>query len=272
MNMHTYSFFTQFLKVLATVLIVQILLSSNAFALKEVGSVISLRGIIAVQTGNGDNYFLAKDSAIFEGDTISSTKKSFAVLGFLDQSKVVVKQESIFKVEGFDYGTDNDVSTFSLLKGGIRAVSGAIAKNNPDNYKLNTSVVSLGVRGTAYDAQICEGECLTDGSGSQKIDPAVLQNSDCKIQLGFKKPRAGVYFTVRDGGIILDNGREQISLSVGDVGFADDQSLGCLPSIPEFMFEGDVPLPESEDFRGYSLLQCTASNDGKYGEKYDNVI
>ena len=256
--MKIFNSFSQVCKLVLIATIFQGSLTLHTFASSGVGSVISIKGVISVQPANGNAYFLAKDSPVFEGDTISSTKKSFVVLGFVDKSKVVVKQESIFKVEGFRYGTENDESTFSLLKGGIRAVSGTIAKNNPDNYKVNTAVVALGVRGTAYDAQICEGECLTKSKQGGNKNPVNPQNDVCKVRLTLKKLKAGAYFKVREGEIVLDNGREQISLTVGDVGFADDQNLGCLSETPEFMIDDVTPLPESDDFRKFSPLQCSA--------------
>ncbi len=60
----------------------------------------------------------------------------------------------------YAYGGDNDGSALKLVEGGPRALSGAIAKQNPDAYRINTPVVAtLGVRGTEFDVRLREADC-----------------------------------------------------------------------------------------------------------------
>ena len=232
-----------------------LLLPGLSFASAPVGDVVSLKGIVSVQPGEGEAYFLDKDSSIYEGDTITSAKKSFVVVNFIDESKIVIRQDTIFVVEGYSYGEGKNESALKLIKGGIRAVTGAIARENPDNYKLETDVASLGVRGTAYDARVCDEKCLAESSGKQS--KAADVESECRINLSFDKPKTGVYFTVRDGEVIITKGTEVLNLQAGDVAFADDQQFGCLPQMPSFLQDLSIPLPESDDFRDFSLLQCS---------------
>ena len=158
--------------------------TSGWTASEPVGVVVTVKGIVAVTPVTGDPYFLEKSSSIYEGDTISSTKKSFAVLGFIDKSKIVIKADTVFSVVGYGFSDTENESTLNLLKGGIRTVTGLIAKKNPDNYKLDTPVASLGVRGTSYDAVMCDQKCLDQKYPNQKRK-STPKNSECEIKPGF---------------------------------------------------------------------------------------
>ncbi len=228
----------------------------GAMAAESVGMVITIKGIVAVTPDSGDGYFLEKNSPIYEGDVINSTKKSFAVLSFLDQSKIVVRQNTIFVVEGYSLAKGNEISALKLVKGGIRTVTGLIAKNNPDNYKLDTPVASLGVRGTNYDALMCDQACIDEEASGEnrKFTPT---DSECEIKLGFDQPLPGGYFTVREGIVILKTGDKTLTLGPGDVAFADETRFGCIPGSPDFLLDIATPLPLTNDFRLYSPLQCT---------------
>ena len=77
--------------------------------------------------------------------------KSFTVLQFLDGAKVTVKPNSEIVIEDYVYnGNADDRATLSLVSGGLRVITGAMAKNNPENYKVKTPVALMGVpRGAA---------------------------------------------------------------------------------------------------------------------------
>ena len=233
-----------------------LLCAPAAWSSTPVGTVLTVKGVVTLVPSSGEASFLDKNSAVYEGDTVISTKKSFAVIGFIDESKVVVKQNTEFKITGFSFEEGEDGSTFNLIKGGIRAVTGTIARENPDNYKLETPVASLGVRGTNYDALVCDEECAksSDSGESAQHTP---KNSECEVRLNIDDFPPGAYFTVRDGVVVITKSGEILTLGPGDVGFANEDSLGCLPTVPSFIEDESTPLPDAEDFRNFSPLQCT---------------
>ena len=55
-----------------------------------------------------------------------------------------------------------------LMKGGMRTTTGDIAKREPAAVKFQTNTAVLGVRGTEFDARICEDDCSAD----QRFKPA----------------------------------------------------------------------------------------------------
>jgi hypothetical protein len=48
---------------------------------------------------------------------------------------------------------------FSLLKGGLRSVTGLLGKRSPDAFKLNTATATIGIRGTHFGALFCNNDC-----------------------------------------------------------------------------------------------------------------
>jgi hypothetical protein len=48
---------------------------------------------------------------------------------------------------------------FRLVKGGFRSVSGLIGKISREDYRVETPVATIGIRGTAYSADLCLGPC-----------------------------------------------------------------------------------------------------------------
>ena len=55
----------------------------------------------------------------------------------------------------------------SLIRGGFRALTGFISKRAPDAFRINTSVATIGIRGTEFDARLCEGgECQAEEEAS----------------------------------------------------------------------------------------------------------
>ena len=52
-------------------------------------------------------------------------------------------------------------ATLNLVSGGLRVITGAMAKSNPENYKVRTPVALMGVRGTEFSVFLC-GDALCD--------------------------------------------------------------------------------------------------------------
>jgi len=231
-------------------------LAGLAHAAEPVGTVLTVKGVVTAERAGGEAVFLDTESAVHEGDTIISAEKSFAVISFIDDSRVVVRQESELLIEGYRFDEDERSSVLNLLKGGIRAVTGTIARENPDNYKLETPVASLGVRGTSYDARLCDEACRAEEL-QQSSWQAAPAESGCEIRLNIDEFPTGAYFSVREGVVVVSKAGESITVRPGDIGFADADRVGCLPQLPAFMFDDQTPLPETTDFREFTPLMCT---------------
>lgn len=98
---------------------------------------------------------LTKGAEIIAGDTIK-TLDGRVQARFTDGGFISLQPDTEFKVEDYNYTGKSDGSekgVFNLLKGGLRAITGAIGHTNRSAYKVNTAVATIGIRGTEYSAQ-----------------------------------------------------------------------------------------------------------------------
>ena len=75
---------------------------------------------------------------------------------------MVVQKNTRFRIDKFSYsGTEDGTewAVFELVKGGLRAISGAIGHARAKRYGVRTSYGTIGIRGTAYQLLVCETEC-----------------------------------------------------------------------------------------------------------------
>lgn len=79
---------------------------------------------------------------------------SKAQLKFIDGGLMNLIAQTEFRVDSYVFNNPNSVSESlsTLIKGGFRAASGAIAKENPAGAKVRTPLSTIGLRGTIYEA------------------------------------------------------------------------------------------------------------------------
>jgi len=131
------------------------------------GMLIASRGEVIAIT-NGGSRELKQGDLVYEKDEILTSDRSFAVLQFTDGAKVTVRPDSTLIIEQYLYdGSVDDAATLSLVSGGLRVITGSMAKTNPENYKVRTPVALMGVRGTEFSIMLCGDEpCGEDDSSS----------------------------------------------------------------------------------------------------------
>ena len=126
-----------------------------AVAQDSSGMVVASRGEVSA-LANGDSRELKQGDFIFVNDEIQTGDRSFVVLQFTDGAKVTVRPDSKLVIETYLYaGNEGDEATLSLVSGGLRVITGAMAKTNPENYKVRTPVALMGVRGTEFSIMLC---------------------------------------------------------------------------------------------------------------------
>jgi len=137
--------------------------STAAVAEDSSGMVIASRGTV-IALSNGDSRELKQGGFVYVNDEILTSARSFAVLQFTDGAKVTVRPDSNLIIETYLYaGNDSDEATLNLVSGGLRIITGAMAKTNPENYKVRTPVALMGVRGTEFSIMLCGDElCAED--------------------------------------------------------------------------------------------------------------
>jgi hypothetical protein len=90
-------------------------------------------------------------------------------LRFTDGAMVSLQpQTTQFRIDAYEFKGQPDGSEkgfFSLLKGAMRTITGAIGKADRKAYRLDTAVATIGIRGTEYAVAYGNSITVTTNSG-----------------------------------------------------------------------------------------------------------
>jgi len=139
--------------------IAAVLWLTAAQAADTAGTVVAYKGEVESIDAAGNGSALEKNDTVSVGDTVRTGEGGYVVIEFVDGARATVRPNSELKIDRYAYGTDNDGAVMSLVKGGLRAITGSIAHERPESYKVKTNVATLGVRGTEFALRICEQDC-----------------------------------------------------------------------------------------------------------------
>lgn len=189
------------------------------------GRVSYLSGTMYVQTNDNKTRILARDSAIYSGDVITTEKSTVARIEFGDGSSLALKPRSQVKIDGFAFDEakpEKDSLLYSLVKGGLRAVTGLIGKRNREGYRASTVTATIGIRGTRFGLLLCDE--------NTKDDPACLKAlEEAKDR---KSGEPALVFDVEEGSIEVKNEGGSKTFEVGQAGVVSN-SKSAPQSLPE---------------------------------------
>jgi len=149
------------IEALARALLCAVLLLAGgaAWAGQVVGVVEHLSGPLMDRKADGTVKVLAAKSEVESGDTLVSEKNTYAQIRFIDNSEITLRPGTTFKIDNFAYAADKpdgDSAAFSLVKGGLRSITGLLGKRNKEKFQLKTPAATIGIRGTTFIAQWVE--------------------------------------------------------------------------------------------------------------------
>jgi hypothetical protein len=139
-----------------------LLLAGSAWAAPAVGTVMNLSGPLLAKKADSSTKALSLKSAVEPGDTLISEKGTYARIKFVDDSEITLLPNSQLKIDDFSFDEDKlekDSAGFSLVKGGLRAVTGTLGKRNKEKWRMNTPTATIGIRGTHLGALFCQNDC-----------------------------------------------------------------------------------------------------------------
>jgi len=149
--------------------ILYLLTSTTAFAAEPVGSVTFSRGTVAAHTEGQKPRLLGQNADVFEGDNIQTSERSFVVISFLDNTKITVRPNSSFSIAQYRHQAQQDTAKFELHQGGIRASSGDIANNNPEDFQIITPDTSIKAQQADFSVRVCQQQsCQVEEDNLQK--------------------------------------------------------------------------------------------------------
>jgi hypothetical protein len=122
-------------------------LASTAHA-GEAGRIVLVHGSAQVASRS-----VALGDAISEGDEITTGKDGYVYLRTVDNGLLILRPSSRARIVTYHVDRDNPSNTrikFELLSGVARSVSGDAVKLARQNFRFNTPVAAIGVRGTDF--------------------------------------------------------------------------------------------------------------------------
>jgi hypothetical protein len=177
---------------------------SMAWAAQVVGTIVHLSGPLLARKADGTVKILAQKSEVEQGDTLVTEKNTYAQVKFIDNGEITLRPGTTFTIDQFAYDAgqpDGDAAAFSLLKGGLRSITGLLGKRNHEKFLLKTPSATIGIRGTTFIAQYVPPPA-----------PGVPPSTG-----GVLSP--GLHVQVTDGMIVLTNSGGSQNFSAGQFGF-----------------------------------------------------
>lgn len=124
------------------------------------GVVTEWSGKGGILSADGKTHPLRKGATLEQGDAATTGDEGRVSLRFKDGTVVHLQPHSHFRVDEYAYAGKNDreaKSIFTLLKGGLRTLTGMIGKLNRPGYAVRTTAATIGIRGTEYTATLNKG-------------------------------------------------------------------------------------------------------------------
>ncbi len=184
----------RYLSVTACLLVLLGLAGSAMAEAQPAGKIIMSIGTVTL-LHEGKESPAPRNTVVAAGDTVRTAATSNAQLRLDDGAIIALRPDTEFKVNAFNFKGKADGSesaSISLLKGGVRAVTGAIGRANHDNFKVDAVVATIGIRGTGFNIVLCDARCrqtdktLKDGlyAGVFEGRIAVSNQSGSVMELG----------------------------------------------------------------------------------------
>ena len=120
-----------------------------------IGLVVWVTGTIKANMPGSTERTLSRRSPVYETDTLKTDSNSSGEVVFTDNSILSLRNSTTLEIAKYHFTKNagaNNSETLNLIKGGFRTITGAITKENPQSYKVNTPVATIGVAGTIYSA------------------------------------------------------------------------------------------------------------------------
>ena len=176
-------------------------------AFAAAGAVTHLSGAVVARRGDGQSQILSVKSEVKEGDVIATADNSYARVKFGDGTEVVLRPNTQMKVDAFKFEEQRpreDSVVLSLLKGGLRSLTGLLGRRSPASFRVHAPNATIGIRGTSFGILYCQDDCgKVPGPGG-------------------KPPPNGLHVDVADGAIVVTNAGGAKEFKVGEFGFVQN--------------------------------------------------
>lgn len=153
-----------------------------------------------VQRGDTKRELKAGD-AILTGDQLMTANRGQLSWVMDDGAMAAMAGNSTMTLDGYTKPASTSSGggrlLLSLTRGAFRAISGLVGKVGADEYRVDTPVATMGIRGTTYSAAWCQDDCSEASRGAA----GTLAN--------------GLYVLVEDGVVEIVNPAGRLRVTAG---------------------------------------------------------
>ncbi|WP_343729298.1 FecR family protein [Duganella sp.] len=178
--------------------------AGGALAAQVAGVVLQVSGPMTARSPAGVVKNLQAKSEVESGDTLSTAAGAYAVVRFIDNSELALKPGTTVRIEQFAFDAarpEADRAAYTLVKGGLRSITGLLGQRNKDRFAMKTPSATIGIRGTTFFLEYLTGK--GDADPSPGLEP-------------------GLHVHVSAGGISIVNGAGEFRYDPGQFGFIKD--------------------------------------------------
>lgn len=206
------------------------------------GKIQFANGSVQLVNAAGQSHDLQKGDAISVSDTVETGKNSSAQIRMEDGGLIAVRPESELKIDTYVFSGEQDGSErsfFSLLRGGMRAITGLVGKLHKPNYHISTPSTTIGIRGTDHEIYV-----VAPGSALAATVPV------------------GTYNKVNAGGTVMTTAKGSVNIQPNQMGFAaaNNQMPQLQPVNLNIFTAAPLPSPQAGG-AGNTAVRATAVVD-----------
>ncbi|QDL56278.1 FecR family protein [Rhodoferax aquaticus] len=183
--------------------------AANTLPAGAVGIVTNLQGSLNTGKPGTATRPLAVNATVKEGDVLNTGAGTFARLKMVDGAELVLRPNSQAEITQYSYKPNAptaDNALITLVRGGLRSITGLLGKRNPQQVSFKTATATVGIRGTIVGIQQCNNDCtgLLPSDAPPNTPP----------------PPNGTHVEVIQGLVALNSGGAQLLLGAGSFGLS----------------------------------------------------
>ncbi len=204
-----------------------------------IGTVVFSKGDVSALGSDDALRELEQGAQVYEGDSVETFGRSFVVIEFTDQGRAALQPNSRLDLKDYDANRGSESKWFELVKGGLRALSGVIGKNNPTAVRYTAYSNTIGIRGTTFALRVC--------SNTGKVcefNRAVSENG----RIEFNRPAIGqetIFFASKFSNARREIDREEFESYLDNVAVAIIEGAIWVET-PENRFELEAGLAKQQ--------------------------
>ncbi len=236
------------MKQLPGIILLLAFLAAPAQAAQQVGSVVAMRGSVAIERPSGRVEAKVKSAFEFQ-DTVVTSAASRAKLLFVDDSVLTLGDSSRMNIKEFIHSSgDRGKSIFNLLDGKMRAVVGKT------RFQVETPTAVAAARGTVIYFE-------TGKIGKRYYTKIICMEGVVEVRSKVPGDTAVAELEEGDSITVMEGERLGLSGSTGKLS-SNSQSSNMTPVVPA---AADVPVEQAEVLRTGLADQAIARNNTSIG-------